>query len=62
MAENKFKELAHALVDNLSDVADWKELATEATLAQDIEEGLSDSEAGNLTDNDEVLRMYEGGQ
>jgi hypothetical protein len=57
-----FKERAHLLVDSLPDDADWKELAAEIAVLQDIEEGLYDSEDGNLLDNEEVRLRYEGGE
>ena len=57
-----FKERAHLLVDSLPDDADWKELAAEIAVLQDIEEGLYDSDDGNLLENEEVRLRYEGGE
>ena len=57
-----FKERAHLLVDSLPDDADWKELTAEIAVLQDIEEGLYDSEDGNLLDNEEIRLRYEGGE
>jgi hypothetical protein len=63
MAEmNDFKRRAHELVDNLPDTAEWRELANEVAIVQDIEEGLADSNAGLLTENSEVRLQYEGGE
>lgn len=53
-----FKQRAHELIERLPDTADWKDLAHEASVLQDIEEGLRDSEAGRVVDNDEVRRRF----
>ena len=53
-----FKQRAHALIDELPDDADWKDLAYEASVIQDIEEGLRDSEAGRITSNADVRKMF----
>ena len=57
-----FKAQAHLLIDALPDDANWKMLANEIAVLQDIEEGLADSEDGNLLSNEEVRRRYEGGE
>jgi predicted transcriptional regulator len=57
-ATQSFKQRAHALVDQLPDSADWKDLAYEASMIQDIEEGLRDSEAGKVTSNAEVRQQF----
>ena len=57
-----FKAQAHLLIDALPDDANWKMLANEIDVLQDIEEGLADSEDGNLLSNEEVRRRYEGGE
>jgi hypothetical protein len=57
-----FKAQAHLLIDSLPDDATWKMLANEIAVLQDIEEGLADSEEGNLLDNDEVRLRYGGGE
>jgi hypothetical protein len=49
-----FKDRAHALVDSLEDDATWKDLAAEIAVVQDIVDGLTDSEAGAVTDNAQV--------
>ena len=53
-----FKQQAHALIDRLPEGADWKDLVYEASIIQDIEEGLADSEAGRVTENNEVRRRF----
>jgi predicted transcriptional regulator len=53
-----FKQQAHELIARLSDTADWKDLAYEASVLQDIEEGLRDSDANRVVDNDEVRRRF----
>lgn len=57
-ADQTFKQRAHTLVDQLSDTADWKDLAYEASVVQDIEEGLRDSEAGRVTDSATVRKQF----
>jgi len=57
-ASLSFKQRAHALIDQLPETADWKDLAYEASVIQDIEEGLRDSDAGRVTDNSEVRRKF----
>ena len=53
-----FKQRAHALIEQLPDNADWKDLVYEAAVIQDIEEGLRDSEAGRVTDNATVRKHF----
>ena len=53
-----FKQRAHDLIEALPDDADWKDLAYEASVLQDIDEGLRDSEAGNIVASGEVRRMF----
>lgn len=53
-----FKDQAHALVDQLPDTADWKDLVQEITVMQDIEDGLRDSEADRVTDNATVRKHF----
>jgi hypothetical protein len=53
-----FKQQAHELIDRLPDAADWKDLVHEASVLQDIEEGLSDSEANRVVDNKEVRLKF----
>jgi predicted transcriptional regulator len=60
MAANpqSFKQRAHELIDELPDDADWKDLADEVSMIQDIEEGLRDSAAGRVVSNNEVRKMF----
>ncbi|MGH8539026.1 MAG: hypothetical protein ACRETW_00785 [Stenotrophobium sp.] len=58
MTAASFKQKAHALIDQLPDTADWKDLAYEASIIQDIEEGLVDSDTGRVTENNEVRRRF----
>ncbi|MGH8445878.1 MAG: hypothetical protein ACREVL_11455 [Solimonas sp.] len=57
-ATSSFKQQAHALIDRLPDTADWKDLAYEASIIQDIEEGLADSDAGRATENNDLRRRF----
>ena len=56
--EQTFKQRAHILVDQLPETADWKDLAHEVSVMQDIEDGLRDSEAGRVTDNATVRKQF----
>ena len=53
-----FKQQAHALIDRLPEGANWKDLAFEISVMQDIEEGLAESDAGRVTENNEVRRRF----
>ncbi|HZF29234.1 MAG TPA: hypothetical protein VE907_08965 [Gammaproteobacteria bacterium] len=53
-----FKQRAHALIDRLPEDAGWKDLAYEISIIQDIEEGLTDSDAGRVTENNDVRRRF----
>ena len=53
-----FKQRAHELIDQLPDDADWKDLAYEVSIVQDIEEGLRDSAAGRVVSNNEVRNLF----
>lgn len=52
------KQVAHQLIDQLPDEADWKDLIYELSVMQDIEEGLADSEAGHVVDNAMVRKEF----
>jgi hypothetical protein len=60
--DTSFKAQAHLLIDSLPDDANWRQLANEIAVLQDIEEGLDDSDEGRLLDNEEVRRQFEGGE
>lgn len=53
-----FKQQAHELIEQLPDAADWKDLAHEASVLQDLEEALRDSDADRVVDNAEVRRRF----
>lgn len=53
-----FKQQAHELIEQLPDAADWKDLAHEASVLQDLEEALQDSDADRVVDNAEVRRRF----
>ncbi len=53
-----FKQRAHDLIEALSDDADWKVLAYEASVLQEIDEGLRDSDAGKIVASADVRRMF----
>lgn len=53
-----FKQQAHMLIDHLPESANWKDLAYEISIIQDIEDGLADSETGHVTENNEVRRRF----
>lgn len=57
-ATASFKQRAHALVDQLPDTADWKDLMYEASVIQDIEEGLRDSDAGLGVDTAAMRKRF----
>ncbi len=53
-----FKQQAHELIEQLPEAADWKDLAHEASVLQDLEEALQDSDADRVVDNAEVRRRF----
>jgi hypothetical protein len=53
-----FKQRAHALIEQLPEAADWKDLAYEASVLQDIEEALRDSDADRVVDNATVRQKF----
>ena len=53
-----FKQRAHDLIETLPDDAGWKDLALEASVLQDIDEGLRDSDAGDVVASADVRRMF----
>jgi predicted transcriptional regulator len=55
---SNFKQRAHALIDRLPEDADWKDLAYEISIIRDIEDGLADSDAGRVTENNEVRQRF----
>jgi len=57
-APTTFKERAHDLVEQLPEDAGWRDLIYRAAVRQDIEEGLLDSDAGRITELQEVMREF----
>lgn len=53
------KDAAHQLIDQLPDDADWGKVLYAFQIRRDIEEGMSDIEAGRVVDGDEVLAWIE---
>jgi hypothetical protein len=53
-----FKERAHELVDQLPDDAGWRELIYRASVSRDIEEALRESDAGRVTELEEVMQEF----
>ena len=58
MHATNIKEAAFRLVDQLPDDATWDDLMRKAYEQQAIEVGLADSEAGRVTEVEEVRRKY----
>jgi hypothetical protein len=58
MSTTSLKQTAHQIIDDLPDDANWKDLIYELSVLQDIEEGLSDSEAGRTIDNATVREQF----
>ena len=58
MHATNIKEAAYRLVEQLPDDATWDDLMRKAYEQQAIESGLADSEAGRVTDVEEVRRRY----
>ena len=52
------KEKAHQLLDKLPDNATWDDVVYELAIRRSIERGLSDAEAGRLTDVKDVRREF----
>jgi len=55
---HNFKQRAHALIDQLPDNANWKDLTYEIAVLQEIEEGLHESETGQVYSNAEVRQRF----
>lgn len=54
-----FKQQAHELIDHLPDDAGWKDLVYEASIIQDIEVGLAESDAGLGVDTATLRRQFD---
>ena len=58
MSVQNVKEEAQKLVENLPDDVTWDDLMYQIYVRQTIEAGLADSEAGRVTDVDEVREEF----
>ena len=58
MSTASLKQTAHQIIDELPEDANWKDLIYELSVLQDIEEGLSASEAGHTIDNATVRKQF----
>lgn len=58
MQATNIKEAARRLVEQLPDDATWDDVMRKAYEQQAIESGLADSEAGRVTEVEEVRRKY----
>lgn len=58
MATLAFKQAAHQLIDTLPETASWNELIYRAVVRKEIEAGLADSAADQVTSADDVLREF----
>jgi len=58
MQTTNIKEAARRLVEQLPDDATWDDVMRKAYEQQAIESGLADSEAGRVTEVEEVRRKY----
>lgn len=58
MQTANFKEIAHRLVEELPDDANWDDVMAKAYERQMIDAGLADSEAGRVTTVATVRRKY----
>ncbi len=52
------KEEARRLVENLPDDSTWEDLMYQIYVRETIESGLADSEAGRVTDVEEVRKEF----
>jgi len=52
------KEEARRLVENLPDDSTWEDLMYQIYVRETIESGLADSEAGRVTDVEDVRREF----
>ena len=52
------KESAHQLIDLLPDNASWDDVMYELMVREEIELGMADSMAGNITPVDDVRKEY----
>lgn len=53
------KQTAHALIDHLPENATWRDVAYQAAVRAEAEEGRADIAAGRVVDGDEVMRWID---
>ncbi|WP_428311205.1 hypothetical protein [Hydrocarboniphaga sp.] len=53
------KQKAHELIDHLPENATWRDVAYQAAVRAEADEGLADIKAGRVVDGDEVLRWID---
>ncbi|MDB5971730.1 MAG: hypothetical protein JWQ90_4180 [Hydrocarboniphaga sp.] len=53
------KQKAHALIEHLPENATWRDVAYQAAVRAEAEEGLADIAAGRVIDGDEMLRWID---
>ena len=53
------KEEARRLIENLPDDSTWEDLMYQIYVRESIESGLADSEAGRVTDVEDVRKEFE---
>lgn len=58
MQDVNVKDEAHRLVNDLPESATWEDLMYKIYVRQAIESGLEDSQAGRLTEVDDVRRKF----
>jgi len=52
------KQRAHELIEALPDNATWQDLLYALELGADVEAGLTDANAGRVTDSEDLQREY----
>lgn len=55
----RMKQQAHQLIDQLPEGATWRDVAHQAAVRADAEDGLADIKAGRVVGGDEVLRWID---
>jgi len=58
MATANIKEAIHKLADQLSKDATWDDVIYEMTVRSEIDKGMADSKANNVTPANDVLKEF----
>jgi predicted transcriptional regulator len=58
MSAANIKEEARKLIENLPDDSTWEDLMYQIYVRESIESGLADSEAGRVTDVEDVRKEF----